>query len=185
MVYALVHYPNIDTKHIDEFRRKHDPHFDLIGPHITFIFLVPESVGESNLISHIENVLGQWPPFPIQLRGLQKAWDHWLFLTLAKGNEIAIRLNQELYSGLLAAYYRPDITFVPHLGLGLFARKGGNYDIRNPRDVSLDVEEYSQALKEAQHLNLDYSCVIDRLHLVKIRDDVSQIVWSREFPLLG
>ena len=43
MFYALVHYPNIDTRRINEFRRKYDPHFDLIEPHITFVFLVPES----------------------------------------------------------------------------------------------------------------------------------------------
>jgi 2'-5' RNA ligase len=183
--YALVHYPNIDTKQINEFRRKHDPHFNLIEPHITFIFLVPESVGESNLINHIENVLEHWPPFPIQLKGLHKAWDHWLFLTLAQGNDSVIRLYRELYSGVLASYHRPDIAFVPHLGLGLFARKDGNYDIRNPREVSLDVEEYAHAFEEAQQLSFDYRCLIDRLHLVKLNDDISRIMWSKEFPLPG
>ena len=185
MFYALVHYPNIDTRHIEEFRRKYDPHCDLIRPHTTFIFLVPESAGESNLISHIENILNHWSPFPIQLKGLYKSWDHWLFLTLAEGNENVIRLHRELYSGMLAAHHRSDIPFVPHLGLGLFARKDANYDIRDPRDVSLDVEDYAHALREAEQLNLDYSCVIDRLHLVKISDDISQIVWSKEFHLSG
>jgi 2'-5' RNA ligase len=185
MFYALVHYPNIDIKRINEFRRKYDPHVALINPHITFVFLVPESVGEANLTSHIESVLNHWRPFPIQLKGLHTAWDHWLFLILAEGNENVIRLHRKLYSGILAEYHRPDIKFVPHLGLGLFARQDANYDIRNPQEVSLDVEKYSQALKEAQQLYLDYHCVIDRLHLVKISDDISRIVWSKEFPLLA
>jgi 2'-5' RNA ligase len=185
MFYALVHYPSIDIKHINQFRRKYDPHVALINPHITFVFLVPESVGEANLISHIESVLNHWQPFAIQLKGLHKAWDQWLFLILAEGNESVTRLHRELYSGILAAYYRPDIEFVPHLGLGLFARQDANYDIRNPQEVPLDVEKYSQALKEAQQLDLDYHCVIDRLLLVKISDDISRIVWSKEFPLLA
>jgi len=185
MFYALVHYPNIDIKLINEFRRKYDPHVALINPHITFVFLVPESVGEANLTSHIESVLNHWRPFPIHLKGLQKAWDHWLFLILAEGNENVIRLHRELYSGILAEYHRPDIEFVPHLGLGLFAQQDANYDIRNPREVPLDVERYSQALKEAQQLNLDYHCEVDRLHLVKITDNISRIEWSKEFPLLA
>ena len=186
MFYALVHYPNIDIKLINEFRRKYDPNVALIDPHITFVFLVPESVGEGNLISHIRSVLKHWQPFPIRLKGLQKAWDHLLFLIVADGNENVNRLYCELYTGILAAYRRPDIEFVPHLGLGLFARQDGNYDIRNPRDVSLDVEAYSHALKEARPLELDYHCIIDRLlHLVKITDDISRIVWSKEFLLSG
>lgn len=185
MFYALVHYPNIDTKRINEFRRKYDPQFDLIEPHITFVFLVPDSIGEANLVHHIESVLGHWRPFPIQLKGLQKAWDHWLFLILAEGNESVARLHRELYTGILVSYRREDIQFVPHLGLGLFARQDANYDIRNPKEVCLDVEKYSQALGEAQQLGLDYRCVVDTLHLVKISDDISRIVWSKEFPLLA
>jgi 2'-5' RNA ligase len=183
MFYALVHYPNIDTRHINEFRRKYDPHVDLIEPHITFVFLVPESIGEANLVHHIEGVLCHWRPFPIRLKGLRKAWDHWLFLILAEGNENVIRLHRELYTSMLAPSQRPDIEFVPHLGLGLFAKQDVNYDIRNPQEVSLDVERYAQGLKEAQQLDLDYQCIIDRLHLVKISDDISEIVWSKEFAL--
>lgn len=183
MFYALVHYPRIDTKQINKFRQKYDPHAGLIGPHITFMFLVPESIGEALLINHIDDVLSKWQPFPIHLKGLQKAWDHWLFLILAEGNEDVIRLHRDLYTGILANYHRTDIEFIPHLGLGLFVRRDANYDIRNPREVSLDVERYASALREAQQLDLDYHCDVDRLHLVKINDDISKIDWSKEFPL--
>lgn len=185
MFYALVHYPSIDTGRINEFRRRHDPHVDLIEPHITFVFLVPESIGQANLVRHIEGVLRDWRPFSIHLKGLQKAWDHWLFLIIAEGNESVIRLHRELYTGRLAPYHRPDIQFVPHLGLGLFAKQDANYDIRNPQGLSLDVERYSQALQDAQQLDFDYHCMVDRLHLVKISDDISEIVWSKEFALLA
>jgi 2'-5' RNA ligase len=185
MFYALVHHPRIDVKQIDEFRRRYDPHVGLIGPHITFVFLVPESIGEAALINHIDAVLSNWRAFPIQLKGLQKSWDHWLFLILAEGSEDVTRLHRDLYSGVLAEYHRPDIEFIPHLGLGLFARQDANYDIRNPREVSLDVENYSRVLREAQGLDFDYHCLVDRLHLVKISNDISQIEWSKEFRLLS
>ena len=127
MFYALVHYPNIDTRRINQ----------------------------------------------------------WLFLILAQGNDSVIQLHRELYTGILAPYQREDIEFIPHLSLGLFARQDAAYDIRKPRNVPLEIEKYSQALSEAQELGLDYHCVIDRLHLVKISNDISKIVWSKEFPLLG
>jgi 2'-5' RNA ligase len=183
MFYGVVHYPSIDTKLINEFRRKYDPNVDLIEPHITFVFLVPDSIGEATLVRHIERVVGDWGPFSIRLKGLQKAWDHWLFLLVAEGSETVTRLHRELYTGVLAAYRREDIPFVPHLGLGLFASRDANYDIRNPREVSLDLEKYSQGLHEAEQLDLDYRCEIDRLHLVKISDDVSRIVWRQDFLL--
>jgi 2'-5' RNA ligase len=183
MFYALVHYPQIDTKQINKFRQKYDPHVSFIEPHITFVFLVPESIGEAPLTNHIDVVLSKWQPFPIHLKGLQKSWDHWLFLILAEGNEEVTRVHRDLYTGILAEYHRPDIEFVPHLGLGLFASRDSNYDFRNPREVSLDAENYSRALHEAQGLDFDYHCVVDRLHLVRISNDISQIEWSKEFRL--
>lgn len=183
MFYALVHYPHIDTQPINDFRREFDPQADLIEPHITFMFLVPDSVGEQSLVDHIESVLSHWRPFPIHLKGLQKSWDHWLFLTLADGNANAARLHRELYTGILATYHRSDIEFVPHISLGLFTTPDSDYDIRNPHNAVLDDEKYSRALHQAEHLNLDYLCVVDRLHLVKLSDDVSEIASSREFPL--
>ncbi|MBN2364739.1 MAG: hypothetical protein JXL67_01130 [Calditrichaeota bacterium] len=37
------------------------------------------------------------------------------------------------------------------------------------------------ALQEAENLNLDFRCVLDRLHLLKLSGDFSRIEDSREF----
>jgi hypothetical protein len=60
MSYALVHYPEINTKRIDLLRRRFDPQADLIAPHITLIFPLPETVGEPALGAHIAGVLRKW-----------------------------------------------------------------------------------------------------------------------------
>jgi 2'-5' RNA ligase len=86
MYYGLVHFPKIDIKHIDLLRKKYDPTVDLIQPHITIMFPVPDEVGEAALVQHIERVLKPWKPIPIRTRGFHKSWDHWLFLTLEEGN---------------------------------------------------------------------------------------------------
>ncbi|MFY9571150.1 MAG: 2'-5' RNA ligase family protein [Blastocatellia bacterium] len=166
MNYALVHYPEIDTTHIDRLRRKYDPQFDLIAPHITIVFPQPESIGEQNLTAHIETVLVHWVRFPIHLRGLEKSWDDYLFLTLEEGSGEIIRLHKEICTGMLAS--RAVSRFVPHVTLGVFT---GN------------LQAYSEAFEEAACLDFDYRCVVDRVHLVKVNDERTRIEWSKEFLL--
>lgn len=170
MFYALVHYPDIDTSRIDELRKRYDPQFDLIGAHLTVVFPVPETVGEQNLVSHIDSVLRGWQPFQIRLKGLLRSWDDYLYLLVADGSANVIRLHDELYTGILADFSRGDILFIPHVTLGMFTE---------------DADLRSRILIEAERMELDYRSYVDRFHLVKISDDRSQIVATREFLLIG
>jgi hypothetical protein len=45
MFYAVVHYPNIDTYLINQFRKMYDPQCHLIEPHITLVFLLSDMGG--------------------------------------------------------------------------------------------------------------------------------------------
>jgi 2'-5' RNA ligase len=175
MHFALVFYPQLDSElseAIGRLRRKYDPTADHSEPHITIVFPVPDTVGETELISHVEEILGDREPFEIELGGFHKSRDHWLFLTLAAGALEAKELNRSLYTGILGKYGREDIDFVPHLGLGLFVKEGARYSWNHPRAADLDQGKYEQALQEARALPQASSCVVDRLHLVKIPDEV-------------
>jgi len=167
MFYALVHYPAVATQRIDALRRKYDPQADLIAPHITLMFPIASSIGESNLVSHLEHVLSSCPPFPIHMRGLEQSADHYLFLVLQEGRVEVIHLHDRIYTGILAPYLRTDLPYIPHVTLGSF----------------VDAERCSQALRDAEREPLNYHSVLDRLHVVMINDDGSGIVRSREFLL--
>jgi 2'-5' RNA ligase len=185
MYNALVHFPNIDITHINLIRNKYDPTVQLIAPHITVLFPVPDEVGEKDLIKHIEGVLKPWKPFPIRINGLYKSWDNWLFLTLKDGNAEVIRLHTQTYTGILQPYRRKDMDFVPHISLGLFVKDGISYDLIRPQELDFDERKYKVALHEARDLGLDYRCVLDKLQLVKLTNDFSRIEASREFLLGG
>ena len=175
MYYALVLYPHLDkalAEAIEEIRRRHDPTVDFVKPHITVVFPMPDQVGESRLISHIESVLNNWSPFDICLSGFHRSDDHWLFLTLGEGAAEVRQLYRALYTGVLAEYRRDDIEFVPHLGLGLFLKEGSKYDWNNPQEAEFDEQRYQEAWHEANTLPLGSSCTVDRLHLTKIPDEV-------------
>lgn len=109
-----------------------------------------------------------WKPFPIRIGGFSKSWDHWLFLLLKEGNEKAIALHDELYTGILSPYLRRDIEHIPHVGIGLFVRKEAGYNALDPKVVDFDAELYSQALKEAESLKISRSDTVDRLILSKV-----------------
>ena len=167
-MYALVYYLAGEIEQINQLRRKYDPQVDLIAPHITLVFPLPESIGETYLISHIENILCQQKPFPLHLHGLQKSWDDYLFLLLQEGKEEVIHLHHQLYTGVLAKYHKQEIEYLPHVTLGVFTE---------------NKNKYAQAYQEAEDLKLDLRCLLDRLHLVKLNDEWSKIVWSKEFLL--
>src|SRR6267142_3161894 len=168
MSYALVHFPTIDTRQIDELRRQYDPQVDLIAPHITIVFPVSESLDKSSLVSHVVNVLRDCKQFSVSLQGLEQSWDNCLFLLLKDGRAEVIRLHDDLYTGILAPFIRRDIPYVPHVTLGAFAD---------------DAKRCSDALRDSKRLGLGYQCVVDRLHLVKVNDDGSPITREEEFLL--
>lgn len=168
MIYALVHYPKLDSPRIHQFRKKYDPQVDLIAPHITLMFPIPETLGEVNLVHHLERILWNWQPFRIHLQGVQISLGDHLFLMLQEGNANVIRLHDKIYAGILTDYRREDMPFVPHLTLGVFSK---------------DSRDHDRILEEAKQLDIDQHCVLDQLQLVKVNDDRSRIVWSKEFPL--
>ena len=181
MLYGLVHFPDIDCTKINQLRQRYDPTYRIIDPHITVMFPVPDSVGEKNLISHLGAVVKAEKAFSIHMSGFVKSWDHWLFLTLKEGKSRVVQLYNRIYSDFLEPYKRSDIPFIPHIGLGLFSKRGADYSLLDPRQVEFDEKRFEKALHEAENLGLDYHSKIEKLTLLKLPDDLSRIVWRKVF----
>ena len=173
MYYALSFYPRLSaelSESIDAIRKEYDPTYSFTKPHITVMFPVPGSLGEGRLISHIQNVLSNCGPFEIVLGGLHKSHDHWLFLTLTEGEARVKKLYRALYTGILTEHLTDDVDFVPHIGLGLFIKKGSTYDWDNPREADFDIERYEKALWQAKALPVPARISVEKLQLTKIPD---------------
>ncbi len=181
MFYALVYYPRIEHAGFHTFRNKYEPYSFLIEDHIPLIYPVPDSIGEEGISKHIENVLNDWNPFEIHISGFEKTVDHWLMLILKKGNDLVIRLHDQLYQDILASYLQKDLPYVPHVGLGLFSKEA--YDFNNPTaELTLDQERYQDALAELKQMELDFHRTIDNLTLVRVNDDFTKCWDVRDFP---
>lgn len=169
---GLVYFPDCELDGFEDIRRKYDPTFEAVQPHVTVVFPVPDVVAESSLVDHIAGVLSKHTAFEIEFGGFNKSRDHWLFLGLVKGASEFVELHRTLYAGILAKYLRPDLEFVPHLGLGLFLKNGAVYDWDEPREADFDQARYDSALLQASALDLDLRCRVDELELVSIPDEV-------------
>lgn len=121
MYYFLAQFPKIEFTQINEIRSKYDTNYSYIDPHIAVVFPVDSSIGESKLIDHIQSVTKNIASFPISLSGLEKSWDHYLYLTVSKGAENIIALHDKLYSGILEKYWFKNVPYKPHITLGFFA----------------------------------------------------------------
>jgi hypothetical protein len=182
MYFALVYYPRLNHPEFHSFRNKYEPYADLLPEHIPFIFPVPDSVGEKKLETHIKEILAGWNPIEIHITGLTTSWDHWLLLVLKEGNDLAIQLHDELYTGILSPFLREDLPYIPHIGLGLFSKEA--YDFHNPAErLTLDEEKLQKAKSELEGLNLDFRRTIDRLTLLKVNEDFTRCRDIKEFRL--
>lgn len=183
MYYALIHLLDFDTTPIDRLRQKYDPTVSLIKPHITVLFPVPAETGESRIQTHIIKVLASRTAFRIRINGFKKSWDHWLLLTIKEGNDRIIKLHDDLYTGFLSPFRRRDITFVPHIGIGLFVKERSEYELGDPHRLNPDMAAYNRALKEVGPLDLDFDMMFRRLTLITLNEDFTQIEMGQEFQL--
>ena len=183
--YSLIIYPNISTEGINSFRKKYDPLINVIEPHITLIFPVkiPLDIKERELIIHIQKIANSWKKFKIEIKDLKLAWDNWLFLLIKNGNSKIIKLHDELYSEKMSQFWRKDIEFIPHVAIGSFTEEKESYDLRNPQKLKLNKEKYKVAVKEANILDIGYSCIVDKLSLVKLNSELKDCKLVKEFSL--
>ncbi len=183
MLHALVFYPDLRHEGVAALRARHDPTARVVREHLTLIFPLPDEVGREALGRHVRAVVFGWRPFRLHLTGLEKSWDHWLFLAVREGGDEVTRLHDDLYGGILAPHLRRDLPYTPHVGLGLFAASA--YDPLAPRAAALDEERYRRALGEAEALGLDFWRVVDRVTLLALDEDLGSVRDVEVIPLGG
>jgi len=183
--YSLVIYPKIKRKKVNSFRKKYDPLINIIDFHITLIFpiKIPTDIKKDNFLEHIQKIANSWKKFDINIKGLELAWDNWLFLLIKKGNSKIIQLHDELYSGKMGPFWRKDIEFIPHIAIGFFTKEKESYNLHDPKKLKLDKEKYKLALEEAEKIDIGYSCKVDKLSLVKLNSELKDCKLVKDFLL--
>lgn len=175
--------PWLPAEPIGSFRRAHDPTAHLIGPHLTVVFPVPKEVGRDAFLEHVRAVVSQTPAFDIRLNGVDKWWDHWLFLTVAEGRDEIVALHDALYTGILRPYLLTERPYVPHVGLGHFAVERDTHDLLTLRPRELDRSRFEKARREVVALGLDYTGRFDSVQVLGLDEALTHVTPIEEIPL--
>jgi 2'-5' RNA ligase len=120
-------YPELapdDFDRIQILRKRHDPHYDLIDPHISLVFAV-DDVSQNAFITHVRSKVRTFPKIPFAMRCASTAPgildDDWFLMMIPdEGFSGLLKLHDRLYTGLLRRYLRLDIPFIPHITVGVF-----------------------------------------------------------------
>lgn len=185
MYYFLAHFPKIDYSQINIIRKKYDPNYSFIDPHIAIVFPVDASIGEEKLIDHIEALIKTWKPFQISFSGLEKSWDYYLYLTIQEGGEQIISLHDSLYSGMLSSFWLKDLPYKPHITLGFFADKQAKFDRSDFGDVRFNENDFNEAISVAESLDMNFQTTFNNVTLISREDKKSPAIIVKEFLLDG
>ncbi len=172
---AIVWFPPfpIDAP-IEPFRRKYDPMADSLPAHVTLVFPFPTNLTVMQLASHIRRIVGNWPSLPVSFRDIEGILDEFVFLMVRDRADAVVALHDKLYRGILKAYLRDDIPYLPHVTIGRLPRKpGGN--------SSMADFETMKGIAE-QEVRGEWRCVLKELAIITLHTD-GKISIDKTIPL--
>ena len=117
-------YPKIsqaDFNWIQSIRETNDRQYDIVEPHVTFVFPTTK-LTESELVAHVQQKIVGVYRFKITLSKAvvveddSKKFFH-TFLVPSDGYDEIIALHDLLYTDALSSELRADIPFIPHVGI--------------------------------------------------------------------
>ena len=144
---------------IEPFRRRFDPMADALPAHVTLVFPFPTNLTVIQLASHIRRIVGNWPSLPVSFRDIEGILDEFVFLMVRDRADAVVALHEKLYRGVLKAYLRDDIPYLPHVTIG---RATGN-----PSGFRFDAM-HDMAIRDVRG---EWRCVLRELAIVTLHPD--------------
>ncbi len=168
--YYVAFFPDLSShRWISEFRNANDPKAELVQAHITLVNPISDFPLEK-LKNEVAATVKKIRKFKAVFRSslimpeVDKSRSHLasIFLVPDEGFSSIIRLRYQLYEGDLNPFLRLDISFVPHITIGLStdlqkAKKLVDAINSKPFEVVAEVDQIS--IVEIESANVDRSIV--------------------------
>ncbi|HFK1546506.1 2'-5' RNA ligase family protein [Bacillus albus] len=162
----LLFLNDMSINEIEDIRKKHDPLFGLIPPHITVIFPFESSISNEELKLHILKLLKGIQEIEIEFANQITGEGEYLFLRVEKGQKQIEELHDLLYTGALLQFLKEDIPYIPHVTVG--------------RKESAELA--TEVAKEIHSFPEKLQCVVDRISVERIGEKGESII-EFEVPL--
>lgn len=169
MFYGIAVFPPTEIgEFADLYRRRYDPHYPLIKPHLTL--RDKEAWDHEQLlevISHLEHTAAEINPFELHFNRFSTFYpvNHVIYMALADPGPM-VNLRNRICTGILSDKDKP-YSYTPHITIA----------------QQLGAEELHDVLPSLRNTSLSLVCAIDKFFLLRQEPDGS---WSpiREFSLL-
>lgn len=118
---AYLEIPETQVNWIQEFRREHDPYFEVVDPHFTLVFGV-RGVEQDTYLDHIATAARETKPISFHCKYAMLGADDvddtaYVFLVPDIGNSDISLLHDRLYRGVLEPFHRLEFPYIPHIGI--------------------------------------------------------------------
>ncbi|WAA08627.1 YjcG family protein [Fervidibacillus albus] len=168
MKVGIVIFPSKKLQDLaNSYRKRYDPHYSLIPPHLTLKSAFQSSEEELGKISaELEHISKKYDPFPLKTTKISSFYpvNNVIFLKVEPVMELE-RLFEDLHSSFFGN--PPEYAFVPHITIG----------------QHLSNSEHADVYSQLRLLKIDHEEIIDRFHLLYQLDNG---VWNvYETFLLG
>ncbi|MEH7223907.1 YjcG family protein [Bacillus sp. JJ1566] len=163
MKYGIVIFPSKKLQDTaNSYRKRYDPHYALIPPHITVKNVFEASDDEiKDITTELEAVSKLVEPFKLEVMKVSSfsPVNNVIYLKVNPNEELQ-KLHKELHSGYFAG--EPEYAFVPHITIG----------------QKLSGDEHSDVYGQLRMLKMDHEEQIDRFHLLYQLENGSWTVYE-------
>ena len=165
-IHIFPEFENIDI--INDIRKKYDPLYKYIKPHITIIFPFNSILTSDQIEIELTKLLMDFNPFTLEMDRITGHVDGYVFLNISKGMEKIIAIHDKLYSGKFSSFYDNRYTYIPHITLGRI----GNREI------------FLEFLRENIKSKYKFRCLVKKISVEIIHEDESsEIEYEYYLPL--
>lgn len=163
MKYGIVIFPSKKLQDtVNSYRKRYDPHYALIPPHLTIKNAFDASDEEINDITReLESISKQTKPFTLKVVKVSSfsPVNNVIYLKVDPNEEL-LKLHHALHSGYFAG--EPEYAFVPHITIG----------------QKLSSDEHSDVYGQLRMIKMDHEEQIDRIHLLYQLENGSWTVYE-------
>ncbi|GIN83953.1 putative phosphoesterase YjcG [Heyndrickxia sporothermodurans] len=163
MKYGIVIFPSKQLQDLaNSYRKRYDPHYALISPHITLKHVFESSNDEvKDITKKLDHIARKFKPFKLHVSKVSsfQPVNNTIYFKVETSPELE-QLHRDLYSELPGG--DPEYAFVPHITIG----------------QKLSNDEHSDVYGQLRMLGIDHEEVVDRFHLLYQLDNGSWTVYE-------
>lgn len=153
---TIMIFPQFSNQEIiNEIRKKYDPLYNLVSPHITLVFPFKSSMSNVILSQRLEEGLKETVSFPLILQGTSRHKDtygNYIFLNIKKGSQEIVKIHNDLYLNIFGERYCQP--FIPHMTIG-------NLD---------SVDRMEQAYDSIKDMDIRFTTIVEKVSVEMIGD---------------